>query len=213
MTWDRAGADPRTRVKVCGVTSVVDALMCVEEGVDAIGLNFWPGSPRCVGEPIARQIVEQVGERVETVGLFVDADVNEMHRVRRAVGFSWLQLHGQETPETFAACAPNVYKALRVSGPETLHQAALYPSELVLLDAFVAGKVGGTGKTFDWALTADLAKRRHIILAGGLHAENVAAAIQAVHPFAVDVASGVESAPGKKERARVREFIAAVRAP
>ena len=198
-------------IKICGVTRVDDAVACVDAGADALGLNFWPGTPRCIDVPTARAIVDEVGHRVELVGVFVDATLAEIGDVRAATGIAWVQLHGAEPPEMVAALGPKAYKALRVGETSVREEARAYPGERLLLDALAPGMPGGTGKTFDWRLAAELAKARHLTLAGGLRVENVADAIAAVGPARVDVASGVETRPGHKDPERVRAFVRAVR--
>jgi phosphoribosylanthranilate isomerase len=200
-----------TRVKICGVTSVEDALMCVDAGADAIGVNFAPRSPRRVELELARTIVSALPAHVVTVGVFVDASERELRDTIERVGIRCVQLHGDEAPELVAAFLPHAYKALRVQGREAIALAASYPGEHILLDAYVPGVSGGTGATFDWALAAELARTRAVTLAGGLTQLNVAEAVRAVRPFCVDVASGVESAPGRKDRQKVQAFIAATR--
>jgi phosphoribosylanthranilate isomerase len=200
-----------TRVKICGVTSVEDALMCVEAGADAIGVNFAPGSPRRIALELARRIVAALPAKVIKVGVFVDATESELRDTVERVGLGCVQLHGDESPELVAAFLPHAYKALRVRGREALALAARYPGDHILLDAYVPGVAGGTGATFDWTLAAELALIRQVTLAGGLTPANVAAAVREVRPFCVDVASGVESAPGRKDQAKVRAFIEAAR--
>lgn len=199
------------RIKVCGVTTVSDALMCVAAGVDAIGLNFWPKSVRRCDEETARQIVQAVAGTTLMVGVFVDADVAEVERIRDQVGLGCVQLHGSESPEMLAHFLPHAYKALRVRGPAVREEAARFGGEYVLLDAYVPGMPGGTGATFDWALAAELARERKVTLAGGITPENAAEAARKVRPFCIDVASGVESAPGIKDRSMVEALVRAVR--
>lgn len=216
-----AGAVPPTRdpcytrgmalVKVCGVTCLDDAQMCVDAGVDALGLNFWPGTKRRVDPEVARQIVLAHGDRVRMVGLFVDAATEDIEALRARVGFHCVQLHGDETPEQLAHFLPAAFKALRVKDGSIRDEAARYGGEHILLDAYVPGAVGGTGATFDWALAAELSRERRVVLAGGLTADNVAEAVRTVKPYAVDTASGVESAPGLKDESKVRAFVEAAR--
>jgi len=194
-------------VKICGVTSVDDAAMCVEAGADAIGLNFAPSSPRCLDLATARAIVRVIPPQVIPVGVFVDADHETLIRYRDDVGLRCLQLHGDEPPELLAQLGPHAYKALRVRGPSVLQEAERYPGDFLLLDAYVPGVHGGSGARFDWNLALELARTRKLTLAGGLTPDNVRQAVEAVRPFCVDVASGVESAPGKKDAARVRAFV------
>lgn len=198
-------------VKVCGVTSVKDAEACVEAGAQWIGVNFWPGSSRCCEEAEARRIVDAVGASVTVVGVFVDEPVDQLRRILASTGIGWAQLHGHEPPSMLEALLPHAYKALRVGEGPVAEEARRYGGEHVLLDAKVQGMVGGTGQTFDWALAADAARERKLLLAGGLTPDNVADAVEAVAPWAVDVASGVETAPGRKDPGRIRAFVAAAR--
>lgn len=200
-----------TRIKICGVTSVDDARMCVEAGADSIGVNFARRSPRRVELEVARQIVEALPRTVVSVGVFVDASEAELRDVVARTGIRCVQLHGDEPPPLVAALLPHAYKALRVRGEGVLEDAARYPGEYVLLDAYVPGVEGGTGATFDWSFAAKLARLRKVTLAGGLTPENVEQAVREVQPFCVDVASGVESSPGRKDAGKVRAFVEAVR--
>jgi phosphoribosylanthranilate isomerase len=197
MTW----------VKICGVTSVEDARLCVEAGADAIGLNFAAESPRCVDVELARGIVATLPARVLSVGVFVDADYDELMRVQRATNLACLQLHGDETPALLSRCLPHAYKAIRVRGASVHEEAARYPGDHVLLDAYVPGVHGGTGARFDWSLAAQIATLRKLTLAGGLHPDNVIEAVTTVRPFCVDVASGVEAGVGRKDPQLVRSFV------
>jgi phosphoribosylanthranilate isomerase len=198
-------------VKICGLTTVDDALRCIEAGADAIGLNFWPGSPRCVDVPTARAIVQAGADRVEMVGVFVDFTLDQVREILRETGIDWAQLHGDEPPELVAQLLPHAYKAIGVKDGSAIELASNYPGEHLLLDASVPGMPGGTGRTFDWEIAAIVAKERKLTLAGGLNPRNVAEAIHAVNPFRVDVASGVESAPGEKDLAQVQSFISAAK--
>ncbi len=196
-----------TRVKVCGVTSVADARMCVDAGVDAIGLNFWPGSSRRCDEEVARDIAAALAGRTLLVGVFVDADEAEIARLRDRLGLGCVQLHGAEPPQLLARLLPHAYKAVRVRGADVLEEVRRFAGEHILLDAYVPGVPGGTGATFDWSLAEQVARERKLTLAGGLTPQNVAAAVRAVRPYCVDTASGVESAPGVKDAASVRAFV------
>ena len=198
-------------VKICGLTTVDDAVRCIEAGADAIGLNFWPGSPRCVDVATARAIVEGAGDRAVMVGVFVDFTLEQVREILRETGIQWAQLHGDEPPELLAELLPNAYKAIAVKDASAIELARSYPGEHLLLDASVRGMPGGTGRTFDWDIAAAVAKERKLTLAGGLNPDNVAKAIQAVSPFRVDVASGVEIAPGRKDHAQVQAFITAAK--
>jgi phosphoribosylanthranilate isomerase len=201
------------KIKVCGVRSPEDAVACADAGVDTLGLNFWPGTPRCVDVEAARRVAAAVAGRVTLVGVFVDATEAVIRATREAVGLEWVQLHGRELPPAVEALLPRAYKAIRVGETSVREVARRYPGERILLDAAVPGAMpGGTGHAFDWALAAEIAEERPLVLAGGLHPGNVGDAIRAVRPFQVDVASGVERAPGVKDLDAVRAFVAAVRA-
>jgi phosphoribosylanthranilate isomerase len=199
-------------VKICGVTTPGDALLCVDAGASAIGVNLVEGSPRRVDVGTARGIAEAVSGRALVVAVVRDRSIAEMRDLVARTGCGCLQLHGDEPPEVLAALLPHAYKAIAVAGPEDVARAAAYGGEYLLVDAKTAAGSGGTGKTFDWSLVAALARTRKLALAGGLTPENVAAAARAVRPHTVDVASGVEAAgdPRKKDPAKVRAFIAAV---
>ncbi len=202
---------PSPRVKICGLTSATNAAACVDEGADAIGINLWPQSRRRATERQAEAILKSVDRQVRVVLVVVDAQRDELERYRRRFGEDvWLQLHGGEPPEAVAAVGPHVLKAFRgEAGVEEVVDR--YPVGEILLDAAVPGLAGGTGVTCDWSLASRLAKRRRLWLAGGLRPDNVTDAVRTVRPFGVDVASGVESAPGMKDVTLVRRFLRAVR--
>jgi phosphoribosylanthranilate isomerase len=198
-------------VKICGLTSLADALRCVELGADAIGLNFWPGSPRATDIETAAKIVETVGDDVQIVAVFVDFGLEEIRAILRKTGIDWAQLHGDEPPELVSRLLPTAYKAIRVEDGSAVKIARRYPGDHLLLDASVPGLPGGTGRTFDWAIAAEVAKERILTLAGGLTPDNVAQAVRRVRPFRVDVASGVELAPGRKDPRLVARFVEAAK--
>jgi phosphoribosylanthranilate isomerase len=198
-----------THVKVCGVTSVSDAVACAELGVSAIGLNFVPSSPRCITLERAREIASAVSN-VLTVGVVADLDEAALREIRGVVGC--LQFHGDEAPEALLPFLPHAYKAIRVATAADVERARTYPGAHILVDAKVEGALGGTGATFDWSLVRAFAKERKLTLAGGLTPDNVARAVAEVAPYCVDVASGVESSPGVKDLAKVRAFVASARA-
>jgi phosphoribosylanthranilate isomerase len=201
-----------THVKICGVTSAEQALACVEAGASAIGVNFVASSPRRIDVARSREIARVIAGRALLVGVVADLDVDAMRALRKDAALGCLQLHGDEPPEALATLLPHAYKALRVGDARDVERAAHFPGEHILVDAKVAGSLGGTGHTFDWSLVRDLAKARKLTVAGGLTPDNVAAAIAIVHPYCVDVSSGVESGvPGMKDLSRARAFIAAVR--
>jgi phosphoribosylanthranilate isomerase len=202
-----------TQVKICGITNVEDALSAVEAGAELLGFNFYPKSPRYVSPADARRIVEQLPGGIERVGVFVNEDAEGVARIASEACVATVQLHGDETPEFCAGLRGfSVIKALRVGENFRVEDAVEFETDAVLLDAFVEDFRGGTGRTFDWAI----AKRTRevvpkLVLAGGLTPENVAAAIKSVRPYAVDVCSGVEIAPGRKSFQLMRRFVEAVR--
>jgi phosphoribosylanthranilate isomerase len=202
------------RVKICGITNWPDARAACEAGANFIGLNFYEKSPRFIPLGEAGKIRQQLLKTVEAVGIFVNAKPNEVKSTCASLHLDAAQLHGDETPESVAEVAKSipVFKVFRVDPDFSLSTLDEYPEAgAFLLDASHTGQYGGTGRTTDWALARRAALTHRIILAGGLKVENVAAAIRLVRPFAVDVASGVESKPGKKDHGRLREFIQEVR--
>jgi len=194
------------KVKICGITRPEDALEAARLGADALGFNFWPGSKRYVAPADARAIVRRLPPFVTAVGVFVDAPREEILRAVAASGVQVAQLHGDEPPELCASLPLPVVKALRIANAHALAALAAYEVSGFLLDAPSAG-YGGSGKTFDWSLATEAAAVVPVMLAGGLTPENVAEAIRAVRPWGVDVASGVERAPGVKDLAKLRRFI------
>jgi len=205
-------------VKICGVTGVEDALGCAQAGADAVGLNFYPGSPRYCRPETARAIVDAVAGRATTVGVFVDAGYQEILDLRERVGFDLAQLHGSEPPELLRRLLPRAFKALRLRGASeddrdaALREAMVFGGDFILLDAFVAGLPGGTGRSCDWGLSARIARERRVVLAGGLSPHNVAEALARVAPFGVDACSGVERSPGVKDLSLVSAFVHAAKA-
>jgi phosphoribosylanthranilate isomerase len=199
-------------VKICGVTTVDDAIACVDLGASAIGLNFVPSSPRRITAARAREIARAVRGRTLVVGVVADLGVEEMKQLVSDAEIGCLQLHGGEGPEALAAMLPHAYKAVRIGGPEDVARARAFGGEHILADALSEKGLGGTGTRFEWSLVRELARERKLTLAGGLRPDNVAIAIREVEPYCVDVASGVERAPGVKDLAAVAAFIEATRA-
>ena len=203
-----------TRVKVCGITNLADALAALEAGADMLGFNFYARSPRYIEPAEARRIIEHLPDRISSVGVFVNESAPaEVERIAREAGLGAVQLHGDETPEYCQSLRGlTTIKALRVGADFSVESAAAYQTDAVLLDAYVAGERGGTGHTFDWTL-ATLTRERvpKLFLAGGLNPGNVAAAVAAVRPYAVDVCSGVETAPGRKSPELIRRFVEQVK--
>lgn len=206
---------PRVHVKICGLRDPEQAAACVRLGAGSIGVNFVPGTPRCVDAATARTIARAVhaeDPKAVVVGVVADMTLEAMRALVRDAALDCLQLHGEEPPDLLEPLLPHAYKAVRIQGPEDVVRARSYPGDYVLVDAKVDGALGGTGATFDWALVRELARERRLTLAGGLRPDNVAEAVRLVRPFCVDVASGVERAPGDKDLERVRAFVAAASA-
>ncbi|MGA9884775.1 MAG: phosphoribosylanthranilate isomerase [Candidatus Acidiferrales bacterium] len=201
------------RIKICGITSLTDARRAVASGADFLGFNFYPPSPRYVTPAKARRIVKKLPKGIAAVGVFVNEPEEKMLEIARTVGLKYLQLHGDEPPAEVARLqrAFPVIKAVRVKKPFRAAQLSRYRNaNALLLDGFDRHLRGGAGKTFDWKI-ANLANfRARIFVAGGLAPENVADAVRVARPFAVDVSSGVESRPGKKDPARLKAFARAV---
>jgi phosphoribosylanthranilate isomerase len=194
-------------VKICGITRVEDAEAAAAAGADWIGLNFWPRSRRHVRRELARAIVAALPGDVRKVGVFVNQPRPHVLELALELGLDLVQLHGDETPADAHALGRPVLRAVRVSGAADLVGLDAWPGEHILLDAAQVG-YGGGGQAFDWALLRDLpATGKRIILAGGLEPDNVAEAVRRVRPAGVDVASGVERAPGVKDHDKLRRFI------
>ena len=200
------------KVKVCGITNAPDAVAAVEAGADALGFMFYESSPRHVLIRQAAEIIRELPPFIMKVGVFVDAEEDTVMRAIGDCGLTMLRFHGAESPEYCGQFGLMSMKAFRVRDAKSLEALQNYPTEAWLLDAFVADKLGGTGEKFNWDLAIEAKKLgRPIFLAGGLTSANVAEAVRLVQPFAVDVSSGVEAAPGKKDHGKVREFIAAAK--
>ena len=200
-----------TRVKVCGITSREDAVATVEAGADALGFVFVPGTPRCVRPEVAERIVGALPPFVTPVGVFMNQPLEEVLRIAARCGLQAVQLHGDE-PEAYSRRIPlRVIKAVRVRDAESLRMLPTYPAHAFLLDAFVEGQAGGTGTPISWELAVQAKGHAPIILSGGLRPDTVGPAVRRVRPYGVDVSSGVEVSPGRKDHQKVREFIAAVR--
>lgn len=206
------------RIKFCGITRLHDAELAVSAGAWAVGMILWPGSPRAVPVDVAASIGSALHRRAEIAGVFVNPGLDEVVGVADAVGLTMVQLHGSEGPafcsEVARRTGCKVIKAARVRGRADIQGLAAFHTDYHLLDSYVAGVPGGTGETFAWELVAEAMARRKggpkLILSGGLTPENVGEAIRAVRPFAVDVASGTEVAPGIKSAERIEAFAAAV---
>ena len=205
-----------TRIKHCGITSLDDAHRAAEAGAWALGMIFWRGSPRRCELDDAQVIGTALRRTLHLVGVFVNARLEDIDLAVQAAGLSHVQLHGDEGPafcsEVARRTGAKVIKAVRVQSRATLQSAAAFHTDFLLLDAHVEGVPGGTGRTIDWELVRGAKLVAPIILSGGLTPDNVAAAIAATQPYAVDVASGTEASPGVKDPAKLRAFYQAVRA-
>lgn len=199
------------RVKVCGIRRAQDGQLAAELGAAAIGMVFWPGSPRYVDPSTAEAIVHALPPFVTTVGVFVDQPVEHVGAIARLLNLGAVQLHGEERVDAFRPLGTRIIKAVLIT--ETFEPDAIPfgpDAATVLLDAHDPIRRGGTGRTIDWNAAAVVARRRHTILSGGLTPDNVHAAVSIVRPYAIDVSSGVESAPGVKDPARLRALFAAL---
>lgn len=200
------------KVKICGITNMEDAQAAVAAGADLLGFVFAAESQRCVTVEQAAAIAQTVPPFVVRVGLFVNAPEELVMHAMSACGLQLLQFHGDETADYCRQFGAMSMKAFRVRGPETIQALPEYPTDAWLLDAFVPGQRGGTGHSFNWELAVEAVKLgRPVFLAGGLTPANVAEAVHKVQPYGVDVSSGVELAPGRKDHAKVQAFIAAAK--
>jgi phosphoribosylanthranilate isomerase len=199
------------RIKICGITSREDALAAVAAGADALGFVFYGASPRAISPVQAAEIIGGLPPFVTTVGLFVNADRATIEATVANCGLDVIQLHGDESPQDCLYAACRVVKALRIRDAASLERAADYAVSGLLLDAWSEKVYGGSGEAFDWTLLKDFAGQHPVILAGGLTPDNVAEAIRLVRPYAVDVSTGVELSPGKKDLQKMAEFIRQVR--
>lgn len=196
-----------TRVKICGITTVEDALHAVECGADALGFVFYSRSPRAVSAETVKAIVDVLPPFITTVGLFVNEKSETIREIASFCGLDVIQLHGDESPADCILPPHRVVKALRVKDESSLANASQYKVSALLLDAWVSGTYGGTGHAFNWDLASEVSGRTKLILAGGLSPDNVSEAVRVVRPYAVDVSSGVEMSPGKKDPGKVKAFI------
>lgn len=203
----------RVRVKICGITRTEDARLAAELGASAVGFVMWPGSPRRVDAATARAIGRALPPFVARVGVFVDADPRDVSAAVEEAGLDVVQLHGDESVGDYAGVAARLIKSVGLATDADVRSAIGLPAEVTpLVDAPDRVRKGGTGRRADWSLAARLAAARPILLAGGLTAENLSDALREVRPWAVDVSSGVEAAPGIKSPDRLAAFLAAARA-
>jgi phosphoribosylanthranilate isomerase len=200
----------RTRIKICGITNHEDAANAVAAGADALGFNFFKGSARYISPGKAAEICAQVPAFVATVGLFVNEPLADVNRIIGSLRLGLVQFHGDETPEYCDSVGHPYMKALRATNRDQIKVEAqsFETAQAILVDTATDGQFGGTGKTFDWSMLPDLGKS--VVLAGGLDATNVGAAIAATHPYAVDVSGGVERTRGVKDVAKMKKMMEAV---
>lgn len=196
-----------TLIKVCGLTNLADALTAVEAGADFLGFNFYEKSPRSIQAQDAWEICQELPAAIQKVGIFVDAAEIFVQEVSQLIGLDYLQFHGDETPYYCEQFATPYWKAFRLKDEKSLELMEKYQPDAYLVDAYQPGAWGGTGKVANWDLAVEAKKLGRLVLAGGLNPDNVAEAIAAVEPWCVDVASGVESAPGKKSPEAIEQFI------
>ena len=204
-----------TKVKICGVTNLPDAELAVSHGAWAIGMIFHPESPRACDPEAAVEIGTALKRRLEVVGVFVNAHLDEVVDLAEGASLTMLQLHGEEGPsycqEAARRTGLKVIKAARVKDAASVRALLAYPTDFHMLDTYVPGTHGGTGERFDWTLAGEHKTDVPLILSGGLTPDNVAEAIGVAHPFAVDVASGVEASPGRKDPEKLAELFESVR--
>jgi phosphoribosylanthranilate isomerase len=200
------------KVKICGITNLDDALLASELGADAVGFNFCRQSPRYIDPSQAKAIIEKLPPLIQAVGIFVDEFSPErVVMISQGVGINTVQLHGSESPSYVRKMSElRVIKAVRVSDDFPVESLAEYPISTFLLDTYVPGQPGGTGQTFNWGIALAAKKVGRIILAGGLTPANIHDAILAVQPFAVDICSGVEKSPGRKDRHKMEKLFKAI---
>lgn len=204
-----------TKIKICGITNIEDAYAAIDSGTDALGFIFVPNTPRYVKPQAASLIIGELPPFITTVGVFANEPVETVLQAVQDCGLNAVQLHGSETPEYCSEINARgrvpIIKAFRVKDGQSLSQIPKYKVSAYLLDTYVKGKKGGTGETFNWELAKEAKTYGRIIVAGGLTPDNVAQAVEHIKPYAVDVSSGVESSPGKKDHARIKAFIENVR--
>jgi phosphoribosylanthranilate isomerase len=198
------------KVKICGITNLEDAQAAVEMGADILGFNFYARSPRYIEPAKAAEIIRKLPAYVDTAGIFVNVPMRDIHQMTTTGMLNWIQLHGDETPDTcrqFSGWNVRTIKAVRVKDADSVKQALDYPTYALLFDAYDAGLYGGTGHTFDWSLIRNFPRR--VFVAGGITPENAMQALE-VGVYGLDVCSGIESAPGKKDHEKMRRLFDAV---
>jgi phosphoribosylanthranilate isomerase len=198
------------RVKICGITNLENALMATDFGADALGFVFAKGSPRTITPDAARNIINKLPPFIIPVGVFVDSPAEEILSIIERTGIQCVQLHGNESPLEYTKINVPIIKVFRVDEHFQANTLLRFPATAYLLDTFVKGTAGGTGKTFDWNIALAAKTYGRIILAGGLTPGNIRDAIQKVQPYGVDISSGIESVPGKKDKRKLQQFFTAI---
>lgn len=199
------------KVKICGITNLEDALAAAEAGADALGFVFYPESPRFIEPGEVRNIIAKLPVFITTVGVFVDESEEMIRRIIRESGVQTLQFHGAESPLLCTRFREKVIKAVRIKDAESINSMKMYPLDTFLLDTYHEKVKGGTGRTFDWKIAEKAKEYGRIILSGGLTPSNVGEVLARVQPYGVDVSSGLEISPGKKDHRKIREFMKEVR--
>lgn len=200
-------SEKQVKVKVCGMTSLKDALVAVEGGADAVGFIFYKKSPRSVTMKTVREIVLELPPFVDTVGVFVDETAEQINKIADYCNLDIIQLHGDESPTFCKKIRRKVIKAFRIKDMQSVKKISSFQVSGFLLDTFSENLHGGTGKVFDWNLVLPAKKFGPVIMAGGLTPNNVQQAVRQIRPYGVDVCSGVESEPGIKDHKKVRAFL------
>ena len=199
------------KIKICGITNIEDARAASDLGADALGFIFYKDSKRYVAPETVKDIISELPLFITKVGVFVKSDLNEILSIKEKTGIDIAQLHGDETPEFCRSIPFKVIKVIRVKDKSDLGQVAQYSDQDILFDTYSDKEYGGTGESFNWEILKDLSLSRNIILSGGLSPDNVLDAVKIVRPYAVDVSSGVESEPGKKDHKKIKQFIEAIK--
>jgi phosphoribosylanthranilate isomerase len=200
-----------TKVKICGITNHQDAMAATDMGADLLGFNFYPGSPRYLAPQKAADIISKLPGFVDIVGVFVNATIEQIHEIRALCQLDWVQLHGDEDPpfcRLFLSHDVKTMKAIRVKDQTDIEKADSFFTDAVLLDAFDPKRYGGTGITFDWNIVGHMNKR--VFLAGGIHPDNAATAIK-LGVYGIDVCSGIEARPGKKDHKKMKQLFKNIR--
>ena len=194
------------KVKICGITNYKDAAAAIDMGADLLGLNFYPKSPRYIAPAKAVEIINKLPAFIDLAGVFVNESIEKIHETKNFCQLDWLQLHGDESPEfckQFLSHSVKIMKAIRVKDQKDIERAESFFTDAILLDAFDPEKYGGTGLTFDWNIVGHIGKR--IFLSGGINPDNAAAAVE-LGVYGIDVCSGVEAEPGKKDHKKMKKL-------